>query len=627
MIYLDIGWNFPSNNDGQIRGINDAGIEHFSGKEIKSLAREICQNSLDAAASDSPVEVEFYKHFIESKNIPNYSEYKKVLQKCQQYWNSKSEFTKQYLQDALNSINKEKTFVMRISDYNTQGLSNPYDLKATEGWNTLTKIDGGAMKSGASKGGYFGIGKNAPFSNSAYRLIFYRTLNEAGERAAQGMSRLISFEDDKSHITSGVGYYGNKEHNQPIESIKQLDELNKRDTCGTDVFIYGFNGIADRWEDEVCAEILDNFLMSIYRGNLKVKVQDRMIDKNTFGKLIGRFAAKIKYAYNYYKVLNDVNTKSFTKNFHDLGQLKLSILINPNEKLNKRVLVIRKAGMKLFDMDKISNSISFTGILELEGDNLNEYFRKIETPAHNNWEPNKLRWSEKIKQAKDYILEIRDWIKSNVYSIGETVITDEVEVKGLSNTLKMSKSNDETINKSLLTIEELENSSLINRKALTKNNDDDKYFIEKTNGFITDKGGDNSAIRTLKGTRERKSRINHHGIESPDGTDIINKKFGRKVKLENVHIIKTGNKNYRMIFEAPSNLSTSFIEIMTVGENNKSNKLNIENAQSVAMCDAVEALNDIIKIKNITARNTIKIDFTLQDEINYAMEVNLYEDK
>ena len=157
MIYLDIGWNFPSNNDGQIRGINDAGIEHFSGKEIKSLAREICQNSLDAAASDLPVEVEFYKHFIESKNIPNYTEYKKVLQKCQQYWNSKSEFTKQYLQDALNSINKEKTFVMRISDYNTQGLSKPYDLKTTEGWNTLTKIDGGATKSGAAKGGCFGI--------------------------------------------------------------------------------------------------------------------------------------------------------------------------------------------------------------------------------------------------------------------------------------------------------------------------------------------------------------------------------------------------------------------------------------------------------------------------------------
>ena len=82
----------------------------------------------------------------------------------------------------------------------------------------------------------------------------------------------------------------------------------------------------------------------------------------------------------------DKDTKLFIKDFHGLGQLKLRILVDSINKLNKRILVVRKAGMKLFDMDKISNSISFTGILELEGDNLNEYFRKIENPAHDNWE-------------------------------------------------------------------------------------------------------------------------------------------------------------------------------------------------------------------------------------------------
>ena len=42
-------WNFPSNNFGQIFGIADSGVETFKGTPIKSLAREICQNSLDAA--------------------------------------------------------------------------------------------------------------------------------------------------------------------------------------------------------------------------------------------------------------------------------------------------------------------------------------------------------------------------------------------------------------------------------------------------------------------------------------------------------------------------------------------------------------------------------------------------
>ena len=41
-------WNFPSNNHGQIFGIADSGAETFNGTPIKSLAREICQNSIDA---------------------------------------------------------------------------------------------------------------------------------------------------------------------------------------------------------------------------------------------------------------------------------------------------------------------------------------------------------------------------------------------------------------------------------------------------------------------------------------------------------------------------------------------------------------------------------------------------
>ena len=39
-------WKFPSTNGGQEYGFNDEGIEHFKSNPVKSLAREICQNSL-----------------------------------------------------------------------------------------------------------------------------------------------------------------------------------------------------------------------------------------------------------------------------------------------------------------------------------------------------------------------------------------------------------------------------------------------------------------------------------------------------------------------------------------------------------------------------------------------------
>lgn len=45
-------WRFPSNDYGQIFGIADSGVETFKGTPMKSLAREICQNSIDAGSDD-----------------------------------------------------------------------------------------------------------------------------------------------------------------------------------------------------------------------------------------------------------------------------------------------------------------------------------------------------------------------------------------------------------------------------------------------------------------------------------------------------------------------------------------------------------------------------------------------
>ncbi len=187
-------WNFPNNGCGQTRGISDAGIETFTGTEIQSLAREICQNSLDAIPEGTSdcIEVEFERYLIKSSDIPGYNDYKNKIEKALTYWSSrKGEKTVKYLNNASRAINNADAYVLRISDFNTTGLLDPYG-NSDEGWNALTKIDGGATKTG-DKAGAFGIGKNAPFCNSDYRLVFYRTLNTDNEIAAQGISRFISF--------------------------------------------------------------------------------------------------------------------------------------------------------------------------------------------------------------------------------------------------------------------------------------------------------------------------------------------------------------------------------------------------------------------------------------------------
>lgn len=160
---MTIEWKFPHNGFGQVRGVSDAGIETFTGTEIQSLAREICQNSLDAAVegSNATIKVDFEQYRIPSSDIPGYEQYASKIQKAYDYWSKKnSEKTIKVLTKALNAIKKPNTVVLRISDFNTTGLSHPYEDSA-EGWNALTKLDGGATKTG-DKAGAFGIGKNAP---------------------------------------------------------------------------------------------------------------------------------------------------------------------------------------------------------------------------------------------------------------------------------------------------------------------------------------------------------------------------------------------------------------------------------------------------------------------------------
>lgn len=82
-------WNFPSNNFGQITGIGDSGVETFKGSPIKSLAREVCQNSLDAKINDSePVRVEFRLFTINSSEVPGRDYLEDVFHKSLDYWSA-----------------------------------------------------------------------------------------------------------------------------------------------------------------------------------------------------------------------------------------------------------------------------------------------------------------------------------------------------------------------------------------------------------------------------------------------------------------------------------------------------------------------------------------------------------
>lgn len=631
-------WKFPHNGYGQVRGVSDAGIETFTGTEIQSLAREVCQNSLDAVVegSDATVRVDFEKYRIPSLDIPGYEQYASKIKKAYDYWSIKnSEKTIKVLAKALDSINKPNVNILRISDFNTTGLSHPYE-DSDEGWNALTKLDGGATKRG-DKAGAFGIGKNAPFTNSDYRLVFYRTLNEAYETAAQGMSRFISFPEDLNDsmntMTTGIGYYGNPQGNLPVDSIRELEELYKRSEMGTDVFIYGFNAGAE-WDKDVINEVLENFLMSIHKNLLSVTVADKIIDSSTLSRYLGVYNSKVKNAYWYHQVLIRPETKVFARDFHGLGTLKLSVLVDSSEKMNRKILITRTSGMKLFELKNMSRIISFSGILEMEGKELNEFFREMETPAHDKWLPS--RHSTNVTLAKEYNIELKDWVRECIQTLGEHSSDDEIEVAGLAGVLlkesdKATQCGDDSNKESL---QDTIGSIIIHpRTSKAKPNGlfyrsegDGKSKNTDIEGIVGVDGGD-PTTRNLGGTRKRSKRDTHKGRAVVGGHDTVHKRCGGDInqKLKNVRVIKTSRNTYRVSFVLPRDIRTGHVEIVAVGENGKSNILAIHSASELIGCTGIKKSSEGVSFFSMKGNEKVQFEIALLDNRDYAMEVNVYE--
>ncbi len=89
--------------------------------------------------------------------------------------------------------------------------------------------------------------------------------------------------------------------------------------------------------------------------------------------------------------------------------------------------------------------------------------------------------------------------------------------------------------------------------------------------------------------------------------------------------MKMQNGMFRASFAVPRDVLVGHIEIITVGENGKSNKLQVKSANGVSACGNIKCTNDGIGFSNLKGNEKVIIEFSLTDSRNYALEVNVYE--
>ncbi len=385
-------WKFIENNYGNDNGLDSTDMETFKKDPIASLARESCQNSVDAQKSDDAVLIQFKVFYMNTKNIPGINDLFDEIKACR---DSNVNGSRQYIQfnNMLEYLKNEKIPCLRISDFNTKGLGGVRKNSRDKAFYRLTKGNGQTTKEKGINGGSKGIGKFASFVNSQIQTVFYSTFNTDNEKGFLGISKLASRPlGNELLCTTGYGYYSKTEKVLPILEDLNLDKNFKRTETGTDIYILGFK-IEDSWKKDIITKVLDSFMCAIQFGKLGVEVDDVLITKDTLKdivydeKYINGVKDKRKIISQYILLNNDyVHKKEF--NIDGYGNFEVYIReFNREEEYlaTKKCAMIRYPYMKIKDFN-VACAVPCSALCIIPENKLNKTLIDIENPQHTDWE-------------------------------------------------------------------------------------------------------------------------------------------------------------------------------------------------------------------------------------------------
>lgn len=429
-------WDFPKLGGGQKQGYTNSGIETFKGTELlDNLAREICQNSLDAKDPDScdPVTVEFKLTTIQKEDHPFLREYSEYLKGSKRFWQDKNDKrVMQFLDRAEKIIAENQIKVLSASDYNTTGLiGSDCGMMESSIWSALVNSDGISDKS-EDAGGSYGIGKNAPFACSDLSLVFYNTYAKDNKKAMEGVARAATLMDDNNELTQAIGHYRSDVGYKPITEDIACTMRDKfaRNRYGTDIIIVGCNSFIEKnrdWQDKLVQAVLHHFLLAIKEKKLIVKVETDVINDETLPVLIKKYKNANTNSFltsNFYETLLSPEGGIIYKSIIDEKDLEIYLKSKPEYK--RKIAKFRSSGMLVWEHGKRTYQ-NFTAVVIVRGKNLNEILRKTEPPKHNIWDAKRIEDKEEAKQAQKYIEQIDNEILFSISNIYSEEISDSVD--------------------------------------------------------------------------------------------------------------------------------------------------------------------------------------------------------
>jgi hypothetical protein len=625
-------WNFPAVAGGQVNSINNAGIETFRGDELNSAGREVPQNSVDAQHDETkPVIVDFRSFQLQTTDFPNHQEFMEVFDYCEATWKGHNKKCEKFIEQAKDILSQPTISFLRISDFNTKGLEGANSMELGTPWSSLIR-EAGSSNKGDSSGGSFGIGKSAPAANSKLRTLFYDSIDIHGISSHIGVANIMSFEKD-TKITTGVGYFTGDKNSRAISGLLGLDPNFVRREPGTDIYISAFN-TSEPWEERLLHSILMNFFITIHQQKLVVRIEDLEINHENLGELIMALEDTEDFCAlkAYYQLLVSKDTvvvQSPERKYKTIGTFKAgeaTLFLTTGEELNRRVLMTRKTGMRLFERGRISGSISFTGILMITGKKMNQVFKELENPAHTKWEPN--RYEADPKAAEKAMKDLFKFIRDTVHEKFQTEATDTMDAIGLSDFLpdEVTSGQGQEQKESLtIKIKDVKQKSKekVKPKPSTNEKDDVNGLLIDTG--IGDEDGDGGGPNNGDKHGGGGGKGQGQGGGSGSGGNHKEKKEKNKPIGTTMHYLCTDKVNgvYRVIVSPDKKFARGKLEFSVSGEQSDV-KLPISTVSSAQIMD-ISIRENIVRFTNKVGKEDISLEVQIGYDNYCALEVKLYE--
>jgi hypothetical protein len=192
MSQLDF-YSHKANDEASNTGPRTAAILTFSGNTNDSFVKELTQNSLDARADrGGNLKIKVSCCEVPKLEIPNFTQFEKILSQMESYWNTKSDQYKRFFETSKASIKGSKVKVLVFENSLTKGLRGD-DMEGT--FQSCVNNENTSSKDHSNSLGNHGIGKNSVFGYSGVHTVFYSSLNIDGEYKFKGVSKLGNYKD------------------------------------------------------------------------------------------------------------------------------------------------------------------------------------------------------------------------------------------------------------------------------------------------------------------------------------------------------------------------------------------------------------------------------------------------